>query len=187
MNKIIEGWFHKYSDALFSWAYHKTSSREASEDLVQDTFLAAVRAYDGFQNNSNPKTWLFAILNNKIIDFYRKKAKSFALNSSKAEQMFINQTDSFFDSDQNWTLKKDTLLWEEEHHILDNEDFRKTLNTCMKALPENWRLAMLSKYILNKTANEICQEIKITQSNYWQIVHRSKLLLRNCIESNWKN
>ena len=76
MKAKIEDWFHKYSDDLYGWAYHKTSSKEVAEDLVQETFLSAVKGSKNFQNRSNPKTWLFAILNNKIIDYYRKKAKS---------------------------------------------------------------------------------------------------------------
>ena len=72
----IENWVNQYSDALFSWAYYKTSSKETAEDLVQDTFLAAYHKIDSFKGNSQPKTWLFSILNNKIIDYYRLSAKT---------------------------------------------------------------------------------------------------------------
>ncbi len=186
MKAIIEDWFHEYSDDLYGWAYHKTSSKEAAEDLVQETFLSAVKGLKKFQNKSNPKTWLFAILNNKIIDHYRKKGKSFTVNNNHSEQLFINQTDSFFDSDQSWTISKGAVFWEEEVHILDDDEFRKVMDVCVHELPENWRLAMLSKYLLNKTAKQICQDIKVTQSNYWQIVHRAKLMLKKCIELKWK-
>ena len=61
----IENWVNEYSEALFSWAFYKTSSRETAEDLVQDTFLAAYNKIDSFKGKSQPKTWLFSILNNK--------------------------------------------------------------------------------------------------------------------------
>lgn len=186
MPQNIESWFYEYSDELFRWAYHKTSSKEASEDLVQETFLSAVKGVDRFKNNSLPKTWLFAILNNKIVDYYRKKARSFTMDGAYTEQKFIDLTDSFFDSDQRWTIKRGDVLWEEESHILDNMEFRKVMGNCMEKLPENWRLAMISKYLLNKDGKQICQEIKVTPSNYWQIVHRAKLMLKKCIDLNWK-
>lgn len=186
MNEEIINWFHTYSDDLFGWAYHKTSSKEVAEDLVQETFLSAVKGYDNFNKDSQPKTWLFAILNNKIIDFYRKKARSITLNDKQAEQKFINQTDSFFDSDQRWTLNREAILWEEETHILDDPKFKNVLNACMGKLPENWKFAISAKYLLNKSSKLICQELKVTPSNYWQIVHRAKLMLKKCMDLNWK-
>ncbi|MCK5276978.1 MAG: RNA polymerase subunit sigma, partial [Cyclobacteriaceae bacterium] len=41
------------------------------------------------------------------------------------------------------------------------------------------------KYLEEKDGKEICQELGITSSNYWQILHRAKLQLRICIEENW--
>ncbi len=186
MHEIVEKWFHEYSDDLFTWALHKTSSRETSEDLVQETFLSATRGFSGFNNKSNPKTWLFAILNNKIIDYYRLKTKSLQVDDHRAEYKTQNLTASFFDADHNWELNDDAVLWEEEFHILDNADFRVIMTNCIQDLPENWRLAIMSKYLLDKNAEQICQEIKVTQSNYWQIIHRAKLTLKKCIDQKWK-
>lgn len=186
MNKKIEDWFNLYSDELFAWAYHKTSSKEMAEDLVQDTFLSAVKGLEKFKNNSQPKTWLFAILNNKIIDYYRKKAKSATIDSKAAELKSIKQTNSFFDSHQNWIITGNEVAWEEEVHLLDDQEFNKTLGHCINELPDNWRLAIVSKYLSDKTTDQICQEMEVTLSNYWQIVHRAKLLLKKCIDYNWQ-
>ena len=166
---------------------HKTSSKEVAEDLVQETFLSAAKGFKNFKNESQPKTWLFAILNNKIIDYYRKKAKFFKLNGNPQEQIFENLTDSLFDSNQNWKNGRLDLFWEEEAPLLDNEDFIKVMEKCVNGLPENWRLAIQSKYLLNVTAVQICQELKVTKSNYWQIIHRAKLKLSECIAKNWKD
>lgn len=71
----VSSWFELYSDDLYNWAYHKTSKSEVAEDMVQDTFLSVIKYFDSFREESNPKTWLIAILNNKIIDYYKKEAK----------------------------------------------------------------------------------------------------------------
>lgn len=184
-NKTMENWFHLYSDALFGWAYHKTSSKEVAEDLVQETFLSAVKGFKNFKQNSQPKTWLFAILNNKLIDHYRKKAKSATLANKGAELKFINQTNSFFDSHDNWLPSAKDVAWEEEVHLLDDEEFRGIMENCVGNLPDKWQLAIISKYLSDKSADQICQEMKVTQSNYWQIVHRAKLMLKKCIDHNW--
>lgn len=186
MKEEIVQWFHTYSDDMFRWAYHKTSSREIAEDLVQESFLSAVKGYDNFKKDSQPKTWLFAILNHKIIDFYRKKGRSLSINTESTEQKIINQTDSFFDTDGRWTLNKDAVLWEEDTHILDDPQFNKVLQGCMDELPENWNFAITAKFLLKKKADYICQELGVNPSNYWQIVHRAKLMLKKCIDMNWK-
>jgi len=55
----------------------------------------------------------------------------------------------------------------------------------MDALPGQWHTCVRMKYLLDKSGDEICQELGIATTNYWQIIHRAKLQLRRCIESNW--
>lgn len=181
--QILKNWVKEYTDTLYSWAFHKTSSNETAEDLVQETFLSAFTSFHKFQNKSNPKTWLFSILNHKIIDFYRKKSSSLLqLNEQKADKIasdFYDENDMRLPSDAH-------SLWDSDNHLLDNPDFLATLKNCMDSLPEKWGLAITQKYLLEKKAEEICQELELTSSNYWQVIHRAKLLLKKCIEKNWK-
>jgi RNA polymerase sigma-70 factor (ECF subfamily) len=177
---MFENWVNQFSDQLFSWAFHKTSSKETAEDLVQDTFVSAYHKIDSFQGKSQPKTWLFSILNNKIIDHYRKKSKQFVISADDYTQQ-IKTTDGFFDEHDKW--KKEADL--NEQHWLDNPAFNSILLGCIKNLPENWQFIIQSKYILDKKSADVCQELQITMSNYWQISHRAKLLLKKCIELNW--
>lgn len=67
--------FDEYNEKLYNYAFFRTRfNREISEDLVQDTFLKAWEYRTYFDNKKGSlKTWLFTILNNLIIDFYRKK------------------------------------------------------------------------------------------------------------------
>ena len=84
--EIFTSWVNDFSDDLFSWALHKTSDRMIAEDLVQETFFLAFRSFDSFKGESNPKTWLFKILHNKIIDYYRKNAKELQSNSEDIKE-----------------------------------------------------------------------------------------------------
>jgi DNA-directed RNA polymerase specialized sigma24 family protein len=43
------------------------------------------------------------------------------------------------------------------------------------------------KYLEDLEATEICKVLGITTSNYWVLIHRAKLQLRNCLEKNWIN
>ncbi|MFO8021328.1 MAG: sigma factor-like helix-turn-helix DNA-binding protein, partial [Perlabentimonas sp.] len=69
-----------------------------------------------------------------------------------------------------------------EEQLLDNVSFIQILSQCIGLLPEIWRLCVQFKYVDDRKSDAICQELGITLSNYWQIIHRAKLQLRGCIE-----
>jgi len=68
-------WVEKYVDSPFNHAILRVNDREVARDLVQETFLSALQNLSSFREESSEKTWLFAILKNKIIDHYRRRAK----------------------------------------------------------------------------------------------------------------
>ncbi|MEH7745529.1 RNA polymerase sigma factor [Neobacillus drentensis] len=69
----IEKWFIQYEQDVTNYLVYYTGSVDV-EDLVQETFLRALRALSQFKNDSSPKTWLISIARNTEIDFYRKKS-----------------------------------------------------------------------------------------------------------------
>lgn len=178
-NTRLENWVSEYTDELYRWAFHKTSSSVMAEDLVQDTFLAAAEKIESFRGDSSPKTWLFSILNYKIIDFYRAKM-------NQPISFEDNGLENYFDEDGDWRENKKPTNWlPDDGHLLDDIDFQKVLKECLDALPEKWSMSVKLKYLSEKSGDEICQELGIAPSNFWQIVHRAKLQLRNCIQRKW--
>lgn len=175
----LENWVEEFTGGLYSWALHKTSDAELANDMVQDTFMAAAEKINSFRGDSSPKTFLFSILNHKIIDHYRKKI-------NKPISMEDQQLSTFFGSEGDWVNDKRPSEWnEDESSLLDDEDFQLVLNNCIEDLPEKWNACVTSKYLMDKKTEEICQELGISTTNYWQMMHRAKLQLRECIENNW--
>ena len=172
-------WVQLYSDSLYSWALHKTSNKETAEDLVQETFLIAIKSFDKFKGDSNPKTWLFSILNNKINDHYRKSYRMPVVNNDTI-------LDIFFESSERWRKDQMPQKWTDDtDNLLDNVEFQQELDNCLKKLPPSCFLAIQLKFIEEKKGNVICQELGITDTNFWQILHRAKLQMRKCLELNW--
>lgn len=185
-DKILEIWVERYSDPLYSWAFYKTQTKETAEDLVQETFLSAFKSYAQCKNKENAKTWLFAILNNKIKDYYRKTAKTWQVNNEIYDLGTTQLVDGMFDQNGSWTIEARKLIDKDESQLLDNKEFNEILEKCLGDLPENWKIAVLSKYIYNKKGKDICQELNISPSNYWQVLYRAKHLLKMCLEKHWK-
>ena len=168
-----------HTQELYSWALYKVSDQELAKDLVQDTFLAAAEKIEGFKGGSSLKTWLFSILNYKIIDIYRNKIKQ---PIGIDDQVFSE----FFDDDGGWRKSKMPKDWHDnENNLLDDNEFQEVLKKCLDALPEKWSMCVKLKYLSGKNGEEICQELDISPTNFWQIAHRAKVQLRDCVESNW--
>jgi RNA polymerase sigma-70 factor (ECF subfamily) len=176
-NQLIED----YTSPLLTWAKYKVSDDELARDMVQETFLAAYQSFEKFKGESTPRTWLFSILNRKIIDHYRTRVKQ---HSSYGLEP--HATSRFFDEEGGWLPESTPTHWDyDEEHLLDNNDFNLVLKLCIDLLPDVWKSCVQLKYIDDRKSDEICQELGISPTNYWQILHRSKLQLRGCIEENW--
>ncbi|MBU1368335.1 MAG: sigma-70 family RNA polymerase sigma factor [Bacteroidetes bacterium] len=180
--KLLNSWVSEYASHMHAWAHKRTSDHLLAEDLVQDTFVAALHALDGFEG-VNPKAWLFSILKHKIMDHFRQKYKMQFVDAGD------NQSDMlglFFSKDQSWNEDRKPGNWSVgDEELLDNEQFRQILFYCMEQLPEQWSVAMKLKYLQEQKGPAICEDLGISQANFWQILHRAKLQLRACIEQNW--
>ncbi|MBX2844665.1 MAG: sigma-70 family RNA polymerase sigma factor [Saprospiraceae bacterium] len=179
-----ENWVANYADNLFKYAVSRVSNEELARDIVQDTFVSALKAASKFQGRSTEKTWLFSILRNKIIDTYRAKAKYREVSidtseNSEAEDVFFNTSGSWKRDKypQDWTVNLDSDIEEKE--------FFQTLRGCLAKLSEKQRLVFSMKYLEGMDSEDICKEMGITPSNYWVLIHRAKLALRDCLETHW--
>lgn len=165
----------EHSDYLLSFAMSKLRDLDLSKDLVQDTFVSAITKIETFENRSNIRTWLTSILNRKIIDHWRK-----------AETRYTDPISSFFDQDdsqKHWILdKKENASMETIEDEIIHEETNNDLMDCVGKLPEKWKGVIASKYLDEKVSEEICKDLNITPSNLWVIIHRAKLLLRDCLK-----
>ncbi len=179
----LSEWVQSYADALYQMALAKTGKKSLAEDLVQDTFVAALENFSKFKGQSQPKTWLFGILKNKIADFYKQQIKLPFIAFSQLEKK-----NSFFDSNGNWVAEQCQLIhWENQTEWLDDEEFQRVLTHCMEKLPTLWEAILRLRYLEQQKGKDISVALGISQENYWQIIHRAKLRIRDCLNQLWFN
>lgn len=65
------GLYDKYKNRVFGFLVRMTGDREIAEDLLQETFLAALRNADQFDRSRSFLSWLFGIAHKRTIDFFR--------------------------------------------------------------------------------------------------------------------
>lgn len=184
-----ENWVDRYSDYLFTYASLRINRKDIAEDLVQDTFLAAWKARMDFQNKASEKTWLTSILKNKIVDHYRKSSTRNELtvfdnpNSEPGLDHFFNTEGGY---EGHWTDIASPQNWKKDlHNSLEAEEFQRILKDCLGKLPERTRTVFAMKVIDGEQSETICKALDITPSNFWVLMHRGKLQLRECLEMNW--
>jgi uncharacterized protein (DUF302 family) len=56
-----DDWVDRYGDALFHFAKARVKDRSTAEDLVQDTFVAAIQSKNRYKGKASEKTWLFSM------------------------------------------------------------------------------------------------------------------------------
>jgi len=177
-------WVNAHADYLYGFAISRINEEELARDLVQDTFLAALEKLAGFEGKSSERTWLTAILRNKIIDVYRKKSSG--LRNTEVIAAEQEQDDFFEENTGHWTSEHGPREFGiEDKDNLVNREFEKILEKCMAKLPVLWKAVFTMKHIDDESTDTICAELKVTASNFWVIIHRAKLNLRACLQKNW--
>src|SRR3954463_13119854 len=86
---------------LLRYARLQLREREAAEDAVQETLLAALAAEASFAGRSNLRTWLTGILKHKIIDTIRRTSRERPLESLDGEST-IDDLEALFDESGHW-------------------------------------------------------------------------------------
>lgn len=82
----------QYESILRPFAFNLTKSREATEDLIQDTFYRALLNSEKFLEGTNIKAWLFTIMRNVFINNYRRQKKSNIVTDTSENQYLLNST-----------------------------------------------------------------------------------------------
>jgi len=172
---------------LYGYALAKLRQPSVAEELVQETFLAAVEGQAGFKGESKLRTWLTGILKHKIIDWMRSEARNPARPSprpaAEPDDKYEDTCDALFDSAGNWV--NPPSAWPNPEQSLENERFWETMQYCLARLPAATARAFYLREIQGLSTEEICTELSISESNCWVMLHRARLSLRQLLEERW--
>ena len=172
--------------ALLRYASLQVREAAVAEDLVQNTLVAALQSLGSFRGESAPATWLIGILKRQIIDHYRRMTRETPLPVSGAgddPEGDADLLDRLFASDGHWVTKPS--VWADPEASLQQEAFLGVLEACLKGLAGQSGRVFALREIMELEPEEICKDLKLTQSNYWVLMHRARLRLRQCVERGW--
>jgi len=156
-------------------------NKAQAEDAVQEALTAALLGKEKFASRASLRTWVLAILKNKIIDVLRHRVReSVVLNAETDEDL-----NGYFDERSHWAEETRPSEWATPPQAMENKRFWAVFEACLYRLPESAARVFTMREVLGFDTEEICSTLAITKSNCWVHLHRARLALRACLESNW--
>lgn len=174
-------WLEAHGDYLFRFAVGRVRDPSVAEDLVQETFLAGLRARDRFAGRSEERTWLTGILRNKVMDHYRAKYRREAIASDAGPDPF---TDGLFAADGHWK-EPPAARDGDPARLAEHAEFLNVLRGCLKRLPERLREAVELRQIEGQSGAEVCETLGVTPNHLGVLLHRARLRLWKCLGAKW--
>jgi RNA polymerase sigma-70 factor (ECF subfamily) len=155
MNTIEEIWNGYHSKLLF-FIQKRVNDKDAAEDILQDIFVRVHSRIDTLENKSKIESWLYQIIRNAIIDYYRSRKPTEELPE-----------------------------WLAQPQVDREESNRLELSSCLtpmiQQLPEKYRHAVQLSEIEGKTGKDVAEKENISLSGAKSRVQRGRALLKTML------
>lgn len=163
---VVE-FIERYTDDLYRFVYHQVGGlAQDAEDIVQETFVAALNAIHRFRGDSKLRTWLFSIAAHKIADLRRRAGR-------RPEIVSQDMASSLQAEDQN------------PAQAVEHLEARQRVRQALLRLPPHYRTALVLKYIEDMRVREICQVMQRSEKSVESILVRARRLLSKILEDGY--
>jgi len=159
------------------------SPHEDAEDVVQETLVAALTCGENFLGKAEFKTYLFAILKNKIADALRHKYKHKSLMIALDDQDELDNL--WFDEQGHWQKEQAFATWSHPDQALQSKQFFEVLDICLERLPSSIASIFTMRELLDFSSHEVCQNFQLSQENYWKTMSRARKQIQYCLNQKW--
>ncbi len=162
-------------DGLYSAAMRMTRNAADAEDLVQETYLKAYRAYDRFEAGTNLKAWMYRILTNSYINAYRKKQR-------RPDESDIDDVEDLYLYRRIGGAESAVLGRSAEDELMDlfGED---EVKVALEDLPEHYRLPILLADVEGFAYKEIAEILDVPIGTVMSRLHRGRKQLQKRLYS----
>jgi len=156
--------------SLYSSALRMTRNAADAEDLVQETYLKAYRAYERFEDGTNLKAWMFRILTNTYINAYRKKQR-------RPDETDLDDVEDMFLYRRLGGAQTATLARSAEDELMDLFGEHE-VKVAIEDLPEHYRLPILLADVEGFAYKEIAEILDVPIGTVMSRLHRGRKQLQ---------
>ncbi|MDM7998906.1 MAG: RNA polymerase sigma factor [Dehalococcoidia bacterium] len=158
--------YDRYFDRVYSLVFNQVDrNRDVAEDIVQETFLAALKSAKGFRGRSSAYTWLCSIAYHKVADYYRRQSRERKRMVSGVDVDTVDDTDNPGRQPQ-----PDSLI--------ESAETRQVVNDALSKLPWDYRQVLILKYVEELSVQEISQIMDRSPKSVEGLLTRSRKALQ---------
>jgi len=169
----MEEFYNLYRSRLYTLISGQVNRDQAlAEDLVQETFLAALDSLDKFRGDSHLYTWLRSIAFHKVNDFYRRQAREPKAGNSSPDFDAMKQLEQTGDD------KPATLT------VLEFEEIRQSVRQALGDLPQDYQEVLVMKYLEGMPVLEISQAMGRSPKSVEGLLARARKAMRDNLAAN---
>jgi len=164
-SKAIADFYSRHVDAIYRSVFNQVGrDQQATQDIVQDTFIAAMKSAKNFEGKSSAYTWLYGIAHRKVADYFRKK---------KLDGRYLSR---YQETPQEiFEVLKDPVDLE------DNAIIKTYLQDILQQMPLHYRQVLLLKYIDGMSVTEIATIMDRSPKSIEGILSRAREELKKNI------
>jgi RNA polymerase sigma-70 factor (ECF subfamily) len=149
-----------YSDFVYNVAYRMMGKPEDAEDVSQDAFISAFRAFERFRGESKVTTWLYRITVNAALMKLRKEKKARTLTRTGLDDVVI----------ADWS--------DAPERFATNSELGAKIKEGIDMLPEDLQAAVILRDVEGLSNSEAAEILDVTVSSLKSRLHRGRILLR---------
>lgn len=177
-------WIDEHGDYLYRFALVRVRNPDVAEDLVQETFLAALQGMHRETRPTSERPWMIGIIKHKIVDHFRRSARQSLKDDDRAE---AHPPEDDFIADGHWKPEATAFLrWPDRPDgLVERKQFWDSLAYCLNRLPSRTAQVFTLRELDELETEDICRLLHLTQTNLGVILHRARKQLRHCLSSRY--
>ncbi len=170
---------------MLRFARQQLGQDDEAEDAVQEALAGALKNAASFRGEAALKTWVIAILKNKIADVLRQRQRRPLPASQLQRPDDEGPLPALFDQRGMWRDAARPARWEDPEADLNSRQFLRQFDACLNRLPPQQGRVFMMREVVELDTGEICAELGLSATNVHVILHRARLALRACLQLHW--
>ena len=180
--EALAQWTRDWRVSMLRFARLHIHPDEEAEDAVQDALLAACTCDAQALRLRDPRPYLFGILKNKVTDRLRAKYRHTAVMADGPHDELDEEQ---FDERGLWHSGVAPATWSSPETHLVSHQFFAVVDICVNKLPDKVARVFSMKELLELEADEVCQTLGLSRSDYWQCMSRARKQIQLCLNQSW--
>lgn len=162
--------FDQYGKKIYNLIYRLVGNYDEAEDLTQETFVNAYRAFDRFRGDSAVYTWLYRIAINVCKNRFKREKRASHLRMESLDEPVLGE-----DGPMQREVPDETLS---PHRAIESQELQRMIHQAIQELPPDYRVPIVLRELQELSYAEIAAIMQIPVDTVKTRIFRARGLLR---------